>query len=53
MFKNNEIEIEVSSFKAEYARCGSHRILLTLNVDDYDLPKLIEQLKQIIKINKE
>ena len=43
---NNEFKIIVNGLKAEYATCGSHKIELTINIDQEDIDKFLKQLNE-------
>lgn len=44
-----EIEVKVAEFKAEYAECGSHQILLKLSMDVKEAVNLYNELKELIE----
>jgi len=48
----NKIKIEVDEFTAEYAGCGSHRILLRMEMSDESVAVWHDRLTRIIEGRK-
>ncbi len=44
-FPEHTVVAEVMEFTAEYADCGSHRLKITLTLDDEGLSKLRDQIQ--------